>query len=252
MQIDWWTLVLQTVNFLVLVWLLSRFLLRPVREVIEKRKALAEKAFADADRQKAEAEEARQRFEHERTALVDERRDMLNRIHEEHEAERRSVLDAAQRDAEKLRETARQSIAEERESALAEMRGQAITLAADLASALLRKADLKLPGGAFLERIEQRLNDLPASETERLEADLAAEGARLTVVTASALTGKEQDEWTRRLAARFGAATTTDFDTDPDLLGGAELRFPHAAVKFSLSNQLQVAEEALRRDDSAA
>ena len=35
-----------------LVWLLRKFLYRPVREVIEKRKKLSEQAFADADRQK--------------------------------------------------------------------------------------------------------------------------------------------------------------------------------------------------------
>ena len=41
MQIDWWTLALQTINFLVLVWLLTHFLYRPVRQVIAERKALA-------------------------------------------------------------------------------------------------------------------------------------------------------------------------------------------------------------------
>ena len=46
MQIDWWTFALQTINFVVLVWLLWRVLYKPVREVIEKRKALAESAFA--------------------------------------------------------------------------------------------------------------------------------------------------------------------------------------------------------------
>ena len=46
MEIDWWTLAIQTVNFLVVVWLLSRFLYRPVRRMIEAREA-AKKASGE-------------------------------------------------------------------------------------------------------------------------------------------------------------------------------------------------------------
>ena len=56
MEIDWWTLAIQTVNFLVVVWLLSRFLYRPVRRMIEAREADDRKAAEDAAAKAAEAE----------------------------------------------------------------------------------------------------------------------------------------------------------------------------------------------------
>ena len=37
MQIDWFTLVAQIVNFLILIWLLKKFLFRPVQNVMKKR-----------------------------------------------------------------------------------------------------------------------------------------------------------------------------------------------------------------------
>src|SRR3974390_2877415 len=43
MRIDLWTLGLQTVNVLILVWILSRFLFRPVMKVIDDRRAAAAK-----------------------------------------------------------------------------------------------------------------------------------------------------------------------------------------------------------------
>ncbi len=49
MKIDWWTLFLQTVNFLLLVWLLQHFLYKPVRAVFEKRRKLAEQALNKAE-----------------------------------------------------------------------------------------------------------------------------------------------------------------------------------------------------------
>ena len=40
MRFDWTTLLLQTVNLLVLVWLLQRFLFRPVMAIIAERRRL--------------------------------------------------------------------------------------------------------------------------------------------------------------------------------------------------------------------
>ena len=48
MRFDWTTLALQTVNVLVLLWLLRRFLFRPVVEIIAERKDAAEKLLAEA------------------------------------------------------------------------------------------------------------------------------------------------------------------------------------------------------------
>jgi F-type H+-transporting ATPase subunit b len=252
MQIDWWTLSLQAINFLVLVWLLWRFLYRPVREVIEKRKQLAERAFADAGKQKIEAEAARQRFEEGRAGLAQERQDMIKKIHEELEVERSKVLDEARHEAHALLEAARESVDEEREAALRELREQAAALAVELASGLLRKAESNASSGIFLEQLERQLNGLPADERERLQKDLAADSARMMIVTAAPLTQEERDQWTDRLSACLGQRNKTDFETDPEILGGAELRFPHAVLKFTWADQLRKARELLRRDEAAS
>ena len=59
MRIDWWTLGLQTVNVLILVAILARFLFRPVIAIMEERQAAAAKALGDAETAKARAIAAR-------------------------------------------------------------------------------------------------------------------------------------------------------------------------------------------------
>lgn len=252
MQIDWWTLALQAVNFLVLVWLLWRFLYRPVREVIEKRKALAEQAFAEAAEQKKEAEAARQRFEDGQAALAQERQDILNRTHNELKAERETVLNDARREADELIEAARNSIEEERGAALSEIREQVAELAVELASDLLRKAGAEGSSDAFLGQLENHLKELPEDERERLQKDLATEGASLTVLTATPLSVEEQQRWIGRLNTQLGRKNRTDFATDPEILGGAELRFPHAVIRLTWADQLRRAEERIREDETAS
>ena len=252
MTIDWWTLALQVINFLVLVWLLWHFLYRPVKEVIEKRKELVEHALADAEKEKEAAETARQGFDEGQATLAQERQDMLKKVHEELEVERRQVLDAAKRDADSELESTREAIAKEREVALTEIREQLAGLAVDLAAHLLRKTGSGAPDSLFLGGLEKQLEDMPARERERLEKDLAADNARLTIVTAAPLTFKEQDQWKERISARLGRTEKTEFATDPEILGGAELRFPHAVIKFTWADQLRKAEELLRRDETAS
>ena len=46
MHFDWWTLALQTVNVLVLIWILARFFFRPVADIVAKRQAEADKLLA--------------------------------------------------------------------------------------------------------------------------------------------------------------------------------------------------------------
>ena len=59
MHIDWWTLALQTVNVLVLIWILGRFFFRPVVDIVAKRQAEANKLLADAAAARQQAADAR-------------------------------------------------------------------------------------------------------------------------------------------------------------------------------------------------
>lgn len=252
MQINWWTFGLQALNFLVLCWLLWRFLYRPVKEVIEKRKELTEHAFAEADKRQAELETAQRGLEEERAAMAQERQDMLKKVHAELEAERSKLLEEAKREAEGLLKTARESIGDEREAALRELRAQVNALAVELASGLLREAGSSASADVFLEKLEGQLENMPTDERERLRKDLEPEGARLTVVTAVPLTAEEEEAWRDRLGRSLGRKDKTDFVTDAGILGGAELRSPHVALKFTWADQLNKARELLGKDEASS
>lgn len=252
MQIDWWTFVLQAANFLVLIWLLQRFLYRPVKDVIEQRKQLAKQAFVDAQNEKAAAEAARQDFERDRSMLDREREDLLKEIHAELEAERGKAIDEATAKAGKLLDAARETIVQERHAALTEIREQVATLAVDLASVLLGRSGSSIANDVFLKQLEQHLKDIPAEERARLQSDLAANDTRLMVVTAVPLTPQEQGQWTEHIETCLAHGGKIDFATEPKILGGAELHFPHAVLKLSWAEQLRNAQDILRRDDVAS
>jgi F-type H+-transporting ATPase subunit b len=74
MLIDWFTVVAQIINFLILVWLLKRFLYKPILNAIDAREKKIAKELADADAKKAEALKEREEFQHKNEELDQQRK----------------------------------------------------------------------------------------------------------------------------------------------------------------------------------
>jgi len=55
MNFSWWTFALQAANFLILVWLLRRFLFKPVGAIVARRKEEIARAMAEASAEKQNA-----------------------------------------------------------------------------------------------------------------------------------------------------------------------------------------------------
>jgi F-type H+-transporting ATPase subunit b len=237
MHFDWWTLGLQTVNFAVLVWLLHRFLYRPVLRLIEARKAEVQQQYADvrAAEEKARAQLAA--LEAERAGIAAEREAALKAAATQIEkmtAERRAQ---SEHETQALLESTRKSIASERQQALADAQRLALELGAQFAQRLLASVPMALRGEAWIGRMEQYLRDLAPSERNALARQLAA-GEPLIVVTAAPLPTFTADSWRDRLRPLLGNAITVAFEVKPELIAGAELRFPTAILRFSWESAL--------------
>lgn len=238
MQIDWWTLALQAVNFLVLVWLLSHFLFRPVKRVIEQRQRRTEEAMRDVAEKQSEADAARRRYESDRASLAEERQTLLKKLHDEMAKEREQVISEAGAEAERLKLEARDTLARERRDAFKALQGEIAALAGEMTAILLREAAVPPGGDALLKGAGKYLAGLEASEMERLRDDLADEGAVLSVVTAEALSTVDQEAFREMLRGQLGAANQIEFRTVPALLGGLELHFPHHRINLSWAERL--------------
>jgi F-type H+-transporting ATPase subunit b len=237
MHLDWWTLALQTVNFAVLVWLLHRFLYRPVLRLIESRKAEVQQQYADAKAAEVSADARLAAVEAERAGIAAERDAALKAAAaqiEEMTAARRAQ---SEREARALLEGGRKTLASERQQALADAQQLALELGAQFAQQLLAAVPMALRAEAWIGSIEQYLRDLAPPERDALRRQLAA-GAALIVATAAPLPSTTADSWRERLRALLGKTLTVDFEVRPELIAGAELRFPTAALRFSWESAL--------------
>lgn len=220
MQIDWTTLALEAVNFLVLVWLLERFLYRPILAVVEARKAATTKAIADAEALRREAE-ALQREYHERLRELDaERAAGKARIDEEIAAERAkrfAALEAELAAERRRRETLEARERSEREAALER---QAAQLAGRFASRLLERLAGPELNAMLADLALRDLEVLSGAGLEALRAALRDPGVAVKVVSAWPLDEARCAAFTRALSQLAGRVPSIEFADDAVLKAG--------------------------------
>ena len=250
MHFDWSTWALQTVNFAILVWLLHRFLYRPVLRRLDARRAEIDKQYADADLARANAKDELAAVEAQRAGIAAERLGVLEQAAAQAAEAAATRRAQAEREAAEFLDGARKSLAAERGLALVEAKRAALDLGAEIAGRLLAEMPEKLHAEVWLARIEEHLADLPQSEREALAHQLV-DGAQLTVVTASALPEETAETWRTRLRRTLGDRVSIDFGADRRLLAGAELHFPNAVLRFSWQSVLAAMRAEIAGDGDA-
>lgn len=136
--VDVWKLLFQVLNFLLLLWLLNRFLFKPVLGRLDERRERIEKGLEDAEAAARDRELARAERE---AAVAEARREaqaMIARANKIAEDSRNEIVAGAREEAEKVTARARDEINAEKEKAMAELRATVADLALEAAGKLVR------------------------------------------------------------------------------------------------------------------
>jgi F-type H+-transporting ATPase subunit b len=248
MRFDVWTLALQTVNFIVLVWLLRHFLYKPVLAVIARRQGEVDRQLKHAASVEGAAAALQQNLTAQRAAIAGERERALAEAHAQAEADRAALLAQGRAEAEKLLKEARHRLDRERADASEALTRRAAELAIEIARRLLAGTAAST-SSAFLVRICARIRAMPRHEQMELEAQVRNGGA-VRVVSAAPLPAEEADTCRRHVRELLGDVVV-DFADDPGLIAGVELHFPHAVLRDNWRDSLADILPALVSDGTA-
>lgn len=238
MLIDWFTVLAQVINFLILVWLLKRFLYRPILDAIDAREKRIASALADAGAKKTEAEQERDAFQHKNEAFDQQRAMLLSQATDEAKAERLRLLDAARQESDSLR-------AKRQEALISEQQGlsEALTRRArEEVFAIARKTLADLAGETLEARMAdvflRRLRELDDAAMAGLKSAFAASSRPLLVRTAFALPPPQRVVIETALRETLGGEMQVQFETVPDLVSGIEIGSNGHKLAWSIADYL--------------
>lgn len=245
MNFSWWTFALQTANFLILVWLLQRFLFKPVKGMVARRREEIARVLTEASAEREIAGRLKQEIEAQRSQIDAERQKLIEEQRAQLSVERQMILEQARAQAGKLKAQALEQLEQERTVAIGELFEHSVQLATALAERLLRELALPSIEHPFLSRVLDYLDRLPAAERSTLLSQLGANP--LLVTTAHPIGVEEQAEWRDRLGKQIGGAEGIRFAADPALIAGAKINFPNAILSFNWRDSLDEAKKELQQ-----
>ncbi|MDQ7781124.1 MAG: F0F1 ATP synthase subunit B [Planctomycetota bacterium] len=245
MLTDWFTIVAQALNFLILVWLMKRFLYKPILHAIDEREKRVAAELADADAKKAEAQKERNEFKHKNEELEQQRAALLSKATDEAQVERQRLLEEARKAAAALSSKRQETLRNEEHNLL-----QAISRRTQQeVFAIARKALTDLATTSLEERLAEvftrRLREMDGQAKAGFAEALKTASDPALVRSAFDLPGEQRAAIQNALNETFSAEIHVRFETAPDLISGIELTTNGQKVAWSIADYLASLEKGI-------
>ena len=245
MKIDWFTVIAQVVNFLILAGLLWRFLYKPILKAIDEREKKIAAQLADAEAKKAEANKEQEDFKQKNEAFDKEKKDLTDKAVAESQEERKKLLDQARTDAAtlstKLDEASKEAqvnlnheIAQSTRQQVFAITRKALT---DLASVGLEEQSANM----FIGKLKALNEDEKKQFTDAFKVNTNP----ILVRSAFDLPVKQQDEIKDTVNRILSAAPQFQFKTNPELISGIEISSNGYKMAWSISEYLDSLEKSI-------
>jgi F-type H+-transporting ATPase subunit b len=256
MLLDWFTIGAQALNFLILVWLMKRFLYKPILNAIDAREKLIAKELADADAKKSEAQKERDEFQKKNEEFDQQRAALLTKATDEAKAERVRLLEETRKAADALSAKRQESLVHD-----AHNLNQAISrLTQKEVFAITRKALTDLATTSLEERMgevfDRRLRELNGHAKNVLGETLKKNSEPALIRSAFDLPAVQRAAIQNALNETFSADVHILFETSPDLVSGIELSANGQKVGWTITDYLASLEkgvgELLKEKDKPA
>ncbi|MEO8858922.1 MAG: F0F1 ATP synthase subunit delta [Burkholderiaceae bacterium] len=238
MLIDWFTVGAQALNFIVLIWLLKRFLYQPVLDAVDTREARIAGQLADARAMQAKAVVERDALQAQSADFERGREALLAQAVQDAQAERERLFDKATQAADALAAKHRRALAEQAEriqQSLDEQVGHEVFAIARRALADLASASLE---SRIAELFILRLRALDPAAHAELAHGLGEPGATAILRSAFELPATQRSALQSAVDAAFGAGVALQFQTAPQVIAGIELEVGGRKLAWSIAPYL--------------
>lgn len=238
MKIDWFTVIAQVINFVILVWLLKRFLYKPILNAIDEREQKVNSQLAEAENKKLEAKLERDEYIEKNENFDKEKQELMEKAIAETKEERERLLKEARQDVDAMK--AKHSAAiKEMQNNLIKKYGQ--NMKEDILS--ISKKTLSDLASENLEAqvvsiFIKQLDDLKDDERNHLKQSFKSDTNPVLVKSAFSLPTELQNKIKIAVNKILESETTFEFEVKPNLIAGIEMTANGYKLAWSISEYL--------------
>lgn len=237
MELDGFTFIAQIINFLILLWLMQRFLYKPVLKVMQKREDEIKARLDEAQKTLKEAEAKREAYQQKMDQFHQNEKTMMNEARQEAEEYRKNLLTQARYEIEKLQDRWKKTVDEERDQFLTDLGKKAFDTIMESVQNIVNELS-----GQELEHyvLAEFIHKTSTITAEQIAAFTESNDHHLEVSTAFALKEKDRIKLKAILKEIFSDDINCEFLEDPELGLGIEIRTSGWKMGWSLKSYIEV------------
>ena len=247
MEFSWTTFFFEIINFLVLVWILQRFLYKPVMKVIAQRKANIEGRMEEAKAIQSAAQELQRQYENRMADWEKEKDKARTQLLDEFATERARLMAELLKSLEQERE--RNRVLEQKYAIelRKKMEQESCATASRFAALLLSRIASAQLEDSIRELMIEDLSHLTQDKIQSLRQACEDTDTPLKVTSAYPVDNDARAAITRALASLIAKPVVCNFVRNPDLLAGFHVSVGFWALDCNLKDGLNFFAEAARR-----
>ncbi|MDX9828196.1 MAG: F0F1 ATP synthase subunit delta [Spirochaetia bacterium] len=239
MSVDWFTVIAQILNFVVLVLLLKKFLYKPVLTAIAAREKLIADEIADAKEKMAQADKERNEFQLKNDEFDKTKSALLENAKKEADAERVRLIEEAQKSSDEMKANYRAGLEADAKNLNLEITGRAQQEVFAISRKVLADLSTISLEASLFDLFLQRLRALEEPAKKIFFKAFTTASEPVLVRSAFDLTVKQQEAIQKALNETFEDEIKVTFKVETELLGGIELASNGQKLAWNIADYLK-------------
>ncbi len=239
MELNWSTFVLEIINFLVLVWILKRFLYQPVLDMIARRRTSIESQLAEARQLHVDANTLKQQYEHRLADWEQERQKAMEKLMLELEENRQQQLEKLKLELSQEDEKNQVARSRQNKQATREIEQRALQQGAEFASRLLSEAAGPELDNRLFDLLLDELGTMSSEQISALSNNWGESPEHILVTSAYPLTDEKQQRLQDTLSRVTGLSAPLHYEQDSKLLAGLNITVGAWVIQLNVRDELQ-------------
>lgn len=239
MELSWSTFFLEILNFLVLVWILKRFLYKPVLDVIARRRNEIDQRLNEAKHLHEEAQTLKSQYENRLADWEHERQQAREILTKEIDTERSNKLADLQNQLRLETERSHAAEAKRRANERQQMESTALEHSAQFASRLLSQTAGPDTEHRLIDLLVQQIIELKPEQQRVLKGNYGKTSEEILINSAYPIPDSQRQHLFDTLTKTLSTTITIRYEINPELIAGIQITLGSWILAANVRDELK-------------
>ena len=243
MNINWFEITAQMINFFILLFLLHKLLYKPVIKAMEERQEKISKDKNEADAKMKDANDLIEKYEKQMAEIKEKEKKILEDSKEEAQEEKEALIEKYKKEAQEKGNEFLKEIQEEKEDFLSELRKSlgenAVKIASNILTILSKKELKESVFDTFVDKIKNL-------DKDSLKDEIKSKDKTLELIASESLSEEQKTYFEEKLKEKLDYKTV-NYRIDEKLIVGYELKLESITIHTNIKKYLDEAEKSIMK-----